>query len=147
MTKVIFLLNKKLDKEIILDFLSASEAGVDFGAGIRALHPKLGTKKPTKQGVSKYVDAFYTEHIKALEHTRAAFEKTWQPAEKKYFTAVEKVFGKAHTPKKDTAHFFQWLTATRVFLKQNHFKSTGSTKTAFDSSRHTRFFISFSSTT
>lgn len=122
MKKVLFQLNKKLDKEIILDFLSAAEAGVDFGAGIRALHPKLGTKKPTKQVVSKYADAFYMEHIKALEHTRAAFEKTWQPAEKKYFTAVEKVFGKAHTPKKGYRTFLSVVDCNPRFLETKSFQ-------------------------
>lgn len=122
MKKVSFRLNKKLDKEIILDFLSVSEAGVDFGGGIRALHPKLGIKKPTKQVVSKYVDAFYTKHIQALKNTCSAFEKTWQPAEKRYFAAVKKIFGNAQTPKQGYRAYLSIVDCNPRFLETKSFQ-------------------------
>jgi hypothetical protein len=127
MKKVSFQLNKKLDKEIILDFLSASEAGVDFGAGIISVHPQLKKVRAMSSGkrketISKYVDTFYTKHNKELRSTLSAFEKEWSVVENAYFVAVEKMFGKKPIPRKGYRAFLSIVDCNPRFLETKSFQ-------------------------
>lgn len=127
MKKTSFQLNKKLDKEIILDFLSAEEGGVDFGAGIVSVHPHLKkvkelSSKKRKEVVSKYVDTFYTKHTNELRQTLSLFKKEWSVTENTYFTTVEKMFGKKPMPRKGYRAFLSIVDCNPRFLETKSFQ-------------------------
>jgi hypothetical protein len=92
-------LNKKLDKEVYLDFCDAVVGGADFGKKIRADHPNI-----TKENYSKYIDDFYasnkSELNTVLEDTNACFDQVKETL----FLELKKYFGKDHSKENYTCY-------------------------------------------
>ena len=83
--KVIFEINKQLDKNMALQFLNHIAGGVDFGRNIWTNHPQL--KNLTKQNekeIFAYIDTFYEKNINKLNEKIALFQAQWNEVEKDF---------------------------------------------------------------
>jgi len=82
-------LNKKLDKEVYLDFREAVVGGVNFGETIKKDHPLI-----TKENHSEYIDDFYQKNKDELETVRKETEKCFADIKKPLFDELQKYFGR-----------------------------------------------------
>lgn len=97
-TSVKFRIDKKLDKEVGLDFINKRIGGYDFGKDrIINSHPDLKNIRKLKKiklekELNSYIDEFYKLHKKDILESLTKTEKVWQKIEKKYFKEIEKLF-------------------------------------------------------
>lgn len=82
------LLNKKLDKEVYLDFREGSAGGVDFGKKISRDHPDIN-----KDNYSKYIDDFYSTHKNELNKILDETVKCFDDVKEVLFSELQKYFG------------------------------------------------------
>ena len=80
-------LNKKLDKEVYLDFCNTTIGGVDFGKKILNNHPEIN-----KQNYNEYIDNFYLTNEKDLENTLKDTELCFNEIKICLFDELEKYF-------------------------------------------------------
>ncbi|MBU4360880.1 hypothetical protein KKC16_02075 [Patescibacteria group bacterium] len=95
--KILYKLNKVLDKNMALAFLGIKAGGIDFSNGIVNVHPELkGINRQSKvkqqETINSHFDNFYKEHNEYLNKRVDEFQKDWDKLEKKYFQAVAKIF-------------------------------------------------------
>lgn len=96
--RIIFFLNKDLDKQVCYRFLDHQKGGVDFGKSIIRIHPKLIQAKgfPDKEKkqmiIGQYVDSFYETHQNQLESARTELKKRWGLIVQPFFKIVDKIF-------------------------------------------------------
>ena len=81
-------LNKKLDKEVYLDFREGSAGGVDFGKKISRDHPDIN-----KDNYSKYIDDFYSTHKNELNKILDETVKCFDDVKEVLFSELQKYFG------------------------------------------------------
>jgi len=84
--KVIFSLNKSLDKKIGIEFLGSNYLGVNFAQGILGIHPKL------RKLILNYIDEFYRRHNSLLIKTAVSFQKEWEVKAPIFFSSVDTIF-------------------------------------------------------
>lgn len=125
--KVRFQLNKKLDKEMCLEFLDLKEAGVDFGAGIIELYPELESvqeaTKSKKQGIiDDFVDIYYLKQLTELKERVRDFKKTWRLVEKKFYQEVEQIFDGYPWPKGKYICYLSIFNCNPRFLEDKTFQ-------------------------
>lgn len=81
-------LNKKLDKEIYLDFCDLKFAGANFGERIKKDHPNLN-----KNNYSEYIDSYYKENKEQLESAVNELQKEIANIEPNIFQSLKNIFG------------------------------------------------------
>lgn len=85
--KVIFSLNKSLDKKVGIEFLGSNYyLGINFAQGILGVHPKL------KKLILNYIDEFYRKHNSLLIKTAVRFQKEWEVKAPAFFSSVDTIF-------------------------------------------------------
>ena len=92
-------LNKKLDKEVYLDFREGFAGGVDFGKKITRDHPNIN-----KDNYSKYIDNFYSTHKSELEKTLAETIKCFDDVKDVLFSELQKYFGHDYSKENYTCY-------------------------------------------
>lgn len=98
--KVTIALDKEYDKESILEFIDDKDEFLDFGyERIIQFYPELETirgreKEQQKAFISDFVDKYYAEHIEELELSATKLQNIWDEVAERYFTEVEKLFGR-----------------------------------------------------
>jgi hypothetical protein len=95
--KLIFKLNKPLDKEMCLAFLGVKAGGIDFGRGIITLHPALKELdvlniEEKKSFISDYVDKYYRQYGRILAKFAKTFTTEWRGVEEQFYRAVNQIF-------------------------------------------------------
>lgn len=96
--KVVFKLNKELDKRLINSFLNYNSAGVDFGEGLVRTHPWLSglrDMKPRKRltVVSRKVGGFYNSNEGKIKAKLEDIERSWRRIKDEFFREINSLFG------------------------------------------------------
>jgi len=126
---VIFSLNKKLDKEMIKEFLEYPEkAGMNFSAEILEIHPKLkeyyGLKpKEQKTLINDYTDSYYSNHKEDLEKSKKTYQNKWDKVENIFYIETDKLFNNFSWPEGKYRGFISIITAGPRFLETKEFQS------------------------
>lgn len=81
-------LNKKLDKEVYLDFREGVTGGVDFGKKISRDHPDININN-----YNKYIDGFYLDHKNELDEILGETTKCFDDVKDILFSELQKYFG------------------------------------------------------
>ena len=92
-------LNKKLDKEVYMDFCDAFVGGADFGKKIQDEYPKI-----TKDNHAEYIDDFYSSNISVLKGIIKDTEKCFDEIKDPLFNELQKCFGKDHSKENYTCY-------------------------------------------
>jgi hypothetical protein len=115
--KIKFLLNKDLDKNMAIEFLSHNyHGGINFAQGILGPHPGI------KKSISNYIDDFYKKHKKYLIKNSLKFQKAWLEKTNKFFDATDKIFHHHPWPKGKYIGYISIFTCGPRFLDDKTFQ-------------------------
>lgn len=100
--KTRFYFNKKLDKQMISEFINIDNGGgMNFAQGILKIHPRLKPLKPSNDRLSnrdktlllkEYVDIYYNKNRSSMLHKIDSIKKAWKERENKYITITKEFF-------------------------------------------------------
>lgn len=127
MKKVIFKLNKKLDKEMIDAFLGLKQGGLDFSGCVLGPNPELKKVlkmkgKKRKEEMNRYVDDFYRKKREILDKRVKEFSQRWSKIEEKYFDLVKKIFKLKKLPKNQYIGYLSIINCGPRFLEDRSFQ-------------------------
>ena len=122
-----FKLNKYLDKQTALVFLSVKAGGIDFSNGIIGVHPELkNIKKKSKAGQKKMIgqcfNNFYQKHKDYLEKRVKEFQIELNKAEEEYFRVVANIFKSHPCPKGKYIGYLSIIDCNPRFIKDKTFQ-------------------------
>lgn len=125
--KIIFSLNKELDKKICLEFLTIKAGGIDFGKGIIRAHPPLKgileNKQPTrKKIIDPFVNNYYQHHQKEMETVLLRTTTNWEKIDRKFYEKVETIFEGYPWPKGRYAGYLSIFNINPRFLENRSFQ-------------------------
>ena len=126
--KLIFKLDKTLDKKMAFEFLNIKQGGVDFSDGIIGVHPELECLKKTKtkdkivEIINKHFDFFYKKHSNYLLKKTVEFNEEWSSVEDKFFKEVDEVFKNKIQTKSVYEGFISIIDCNPRFIKDNSFQ-------------------------
>jgi len=92
-------LNKKLDKEVYLDFCDTVIGGADFGKKIKVDHPNI-----TEENYIKYIDDFYVLNNSELENVLKNTLSCFDEIKDILFGELKKYFGKDYSRENYTCY-------------------------------------------
>ena len=122
-----FQLNKKLDKEIALNFLNIKASGVDFSRGVIDPHPELKNIKSKnneerKEIIDKYFDKFYEENSEKLENEIIRFKDNWSKIEEEFIIQLNKIFKNPTPPEGKYIGYLSIVNCNPRFLHNKTFQ-------------------------
>lgn len=127
MPKVIFKLNKNLDKEMINVFLSHKQGGIDFSGCVLRPNPNLRKslerKENNKKGViSRYIEDVYRERKKVLNKRIKEFSRRWSKLENNYFDLIKTIFKLETLPRYRYVGYLSIINCGPRFLENRSFQ-------------------------
>lgn len=125
--KIIFSLNKELDKKICLEFLTVKAGGIDFGKGIIKTHPSLlgilKNEQPVrKRIIDSFVDNYYQHHQKEMEAVLLKITMNWGKIDQNFYEKFETIFEGYHWPKGRYAGYLSIFNINPRFLENKSFQ-------------------------
>jgi len=126
--KVIFKLNKSLDKKIALEFLEVIKGGIDFSRGITEVHPELrnlrviSSRVKKQETINKYFDSFYNKHKIYLTRKVKEFQKYWYRIEASFFSEAGKIFNKTSSKGREYTAYLSIINCNPRFLNNKSFQ-------------------------
>jgi len=131
MKKVIFKLNKKLDKHMIYMFikhLKYRQGGIDFVGCVLGPNPKLKNvvkmnENKKKEEINRYVDEFYRKKQNILHKQIKEFNQRWSKLEKRYFKLIKNIFKLQKLPKRKYIGYLSIINCGPRFLEDKSFQA------------------------
>lgn len=124
-----FELNKELDKQMALVFLSriAKVGGVDFSQGVTNPHPALKEVKTKEESdrkelINKYFDKYYEKHEDELKSDIIEFKNNWSRVELKFIKQINKIFKNPDLPKGKYIGYLSIINCNPRFLDSKTFQ-------------------------
>lgn len=130
--KIRFYLNKKLDCQMISEFINIDNGGgINFSRGITKIHPKLKiiessnkklSKKDKKLYLREFVDIYYNEHKVPMLDKIDSIKKAWKTRENKYISITEDFFVDFNFSKSDYIAYASIINCNPRFLESKTFQ-------------------------
>jgi hypothetical protein len=136
--KLKILKSKEFDKIICEQFLNVQKGGVDFGAGIINVHPRLVVTKSTvgdetRKIISDYFDDFYIKFDSDIRKKIKRAEKEWKIKENIFFKACDKYFNNHKWPEGRYEAYLSIINCNPRFLENKTFQFYWKNKDNFSS--------------
>lgn len=128
MNKLRFYLNKKLDEQMVEEFLDVRGGGIDFGKGIVKIHPQLKSVKSLKnitqreKAIRVYLDSYYRIHGTAMLRKIERVQNVWRKQEQKYVAITEDFFGGFRFPRGKYIAYASIINCNPRFLESKTFQ-------------------------
>ena len=127
MRKVIFKLNKQLDKEMIDAFLGLRQGGLDFSGCVLGPNPELKKvlkvkDRKRREEINRYVDDFYKKKKEILDRRVKELGQRWLEIDGPYFNLVKKLFKLKKLPNRRYSGYLSIINCGPRFLEDKSFQ-------------------------
>lgn len=130
--KTRFHFNKKLDKQMISEFINIENGGgINFSDGIIKTHPKLKILKPSNDKLSarhkvsylkEYVDTYYNKNKPTMLSKINFIKKAWKKKENKFIAIAENFFEGFDFSESDYIAYASIINCNPRFLESKTFQ-------------------------
>jgi hypothetical protein len=130
--KTRFYFNKKLDRQMISEFIKIDNGGgINFAQGIFKIHPRLKPLEPSNDKLNnrdkalflkEYLDFYYNKNGSSMLHKIDSIKKAWKKKENKYITITEEFFEDFDFSKSDYIAYASIINCNPRFLESKTFQ-------------------------
>jgi len=124
--KLKVLLNQDLDVEVCRKFLYYKNGGVDFGKGIKRVHPNLKEDR-----IEEYFSEYYKSNSLRLNEVAIKNQKDWDRIEAKFYGACDKYFENNSWPTGSYEAYLSIIDCNPRFVENKTFQVYWRHRTGF----------------